>query len=127
MKKQETENVTKPTRESEQALEEAGLNLWFPMTGADAALIGKLTEELGEATAAASRCLIQRIGESEPVTGKLNKEWLEDELADVWAMANLTISRFNLNPLRMMERCRDKERRKKVWLDALDKLNDEPK
>lgn len=119
--------MNKPTRESEQALEEAGLNLWHPMTGADAALLGKLTEELGEATAAASRCVIQGIGESEPVTDKPNKEWLEDELADVWAMANLAISRFNLNPLRMMERCRDKERRKKIWLDALDKLNDEPK
>ncbi len=70
----------------------------------DFRVIGKLLEELGEASAAASRCLIQGIDEKEPVTGKVNREWLEDELADVLANIQLTVERFRLNRQRMATR-----------------------
>lgn len=49
------------------------------------AILGKLVEELNECGSAASRCIIQGIDEAEPVTGKINAEWLLDELADVQA------------------------------------------
>ena len=88
-----------------------------------AALLGKLTEELGEAVTAASRCLIQGIDESEPVSGKPNKEWLEEELADVWALTSLVINRFGLDASRINARSADKQRRKQIWLDELDRMN----
>lgn len=66
------------------------LNPWIPMSKPiDIKHLGKLAEELGEASSAVARCLIQGIDESEPVTGKLNRQWLEDELADVCANIQL--------------------------------------
>ena len=61
-------------------------NPWHPMSDAvDLKHLGKLAEELSEAGAAVARCIIQGIDEKEPVTGKINREWLQDELADVIA------------------------------------------
>lgn len=81
------------------------LNPWHPMSDpVDLKHLGKLGEELNEAGAATARCIIQGIGESEPVTGKPNKEWLEDELADVYANAELCIQRFGLDRERMAKR-----------------------
>jgi hypothetical protein len=81
------------------------LSPWQPETNKlRLALLGKLGEELAEASAAVSRCIIQGIDECEPVTGKLNREWLEDELADVEAALYMVKMRFRLNRLRMMER-----------------------
>lgn len=78
------------------------LSPWVPMTvPIDKKHIGKLLEELGEAVAAASRCLIQGINEKEPVTHKPNKEWLEDELADVLANITLCQIHFKLDEQRM--------------------------
>lgn len=89
---------------------------WVPMVRAiDKKHIGKLLEELGEATSAASRCFIQGIYESEPVTGKLNKEWLEDELADVQANTELCIEQFELNTQRMAERVARKKQLLRTW------------
>ena len=48
--------------------------------------LGKLGEELGELQSAAMRCLIQGIGEASPDTGKPNRQWLLEEMADVEAM-----------------------------------------
>lgn len=59
---------------------------WVPLT--DPKLLkplGKLLEELGEATSAASRCLIQGFEGTNPETGQGNLAWLENELADVAA------------------------------------------
>lgn len=71
---------------------------WHPMSDpVDLKHIGKFLEELGECSAAASRCMIQGINECEPVTGKPNKDWLEDEIADVLANIELVITRFGLN------------------------------
>src|SRR4051812_1950163 len=59
-------------------------NPWQPIRGPiDLAVLGKFGEELGECQAAVSRCIIQGLGGAEPVTGKINQDWLEDEVADV--------------------------------------------
>jgi len=71
---------------------------WMPMTKPrDLKHIGKLQEELGELNAALSRCMIQGIEESEPMTGKVNRRWLEEEVADVLAGIELLMGHFELN------------------------------
>lgn len=77
-------------------------NPWVPMSNAlDLKHLGKLAEELAEAGAAVARCIIQGIDEREPVTGKLNREWLEDELADVIANVGLVLAHFELDTQRI--------------------------
>jgi len=72
-------------------------NPWHPMKDAvDVKTIGKFLEELGECVSAAARALIQGIDECEPVTGKPNRKWLEDELADLKTNTGLVIERFKL-------------------------------
>jgi NTP pyrophosphatase (non-canonical NTP hydrolase) len=81
------------------------LNPWRPMSRPiDLKHLGKLAEELSEAGAAVSRCIIQGIDESEPVTHKPNREWLEDELADVLANIELVMRHFSLDYARMVTR-----------------------
>jgi NTP pyrophosphatase (non-canonical NTP hydrolase) len=78
---------------------------WHPITDAvDLKHLAKLNEESGELTSAIARCMIQGIGESEPVTGKPNREWLEDEIADVVASSELVIEHFRLDMERIMRR-----------------------
>lgn len=92
------------------------LNPWHPMTRPiDLKHIGKLAEELSEAGAAASRCLIQGIDEREPVTLKSNREWLEDELADVLANIELVTAHFGLDRVRMLERRERKMNHLRRW------------
>ena len=68
---------------------------WHPTTNkVDLAHLGKLGEELAECAAAASRCIIQGIDEAHPVTGKTNRQWLEEEIADVVAMIDHTVNHF---------------------------------
>lgn len=91
-------------------------NSWTPMARpVDLKHLGKLGEELGEASAAVSRCLIQGIDEREPVTGKLNREWLEDELADVRANIALVVEHFGLDTARMGERALRKRNQLRAW------------
>lgn len=91
-------------------------NPWHPITNAkDLKHLGKLGEELGEAQAAVSRCIIQGMDEKEPVTGKINREWLEDELADVLANIRLVSDHFNLNTNRMWERGEKKKKHLRQW------------
>ncbi len=49
------------------------------------AMLGKLIEELGEATQRAARCITHGIDETDPDTGRTNREELEREIADVRA------------------------------------------
>ena len=89
---------------------------WHPMTNSvDLKHLGKLAEELGECISAVSRCVIQGIDEKQPVTGKPNKEWLEDEIADVYANLQLVINRFNLNTNSILHRMKKKEVHLKAW------------
>lgn len=93
-------------------------NPWHPMTNSvDLKYLGKLAEELGEAQSAVARCIIQGIEEEEPVTGKINRKWLEDELADVMANINLVTLRFELDEDQMNKRMERKARQLKQWHD----------
>lgn len=84
-------------------------NPWHPMDKPiDLKHLGKLIEELGECTQAASRCLIQGIDKTHPNTGKANKEWLEQELADVLANITLVCVHFNLDLTAIANREHDK-------------------
>lgn len=92
------------------------LNPWHPMTDSvDLKHLGKLAEETGELSAAVSRCIIQGIDEAEPVTGKVNREWLEDEIADVMANTTLVVGRFNLDGTRIAERAARKIAQLRTW------------
>lgn len=71
---------------------------WHPMKDAvDLKHMGKLAEELGELQAAVARCIIQGIDEAEPVTGKSNRQWLGEEIADVQANLELVLEHFGLS------------------------------
>lgn len=70
---------------------------WHPMSDpVDLKHLGKLLEELGEGVSAVARCLIQGIDECEPATGKSNREWIQDEFADIEANMYLVTQRFKL-------------------------------
>jgi len=91
---------------------------WHPMSDpVDLKHLGKLAEELGEAQAAVARCIIQGIDEEEPETGVPNREWLENELADVLANVNLVALRFELDEERMNQRAAKKMAHLKKWHD----------
>jgi hypothetical protein len=77
--------------------------------------LGKIAEELGEAQAAVARCIIQGIEERHPVTGKRNRDWLLEELADVWANIQLVEEHFHLNVDKMLLRARRKKNKLKKW------------
>lgn len=96
------------------------LNPWHPMTDeTDLAHLGKLAEELAECGAVVARCIIQGIGGSEPSTGKPNKVWLEDEIADVYATIEKVVQRFELDDARIFGRKIAKEDRLTAWHDLI--------
>lgn len=87
-----------------------GISPWMPDTDRlNLAVLGKMAEECCEAGNAAARCIIQGIDESEPVTGKPNRQMLEDEIADVLAVTLMASSHFGLDYPRILERA-DKKR-----------------
>lgn len=93
---------------------------WVPMTRPiDLKHVGKLIEELGEAQSALARCMIQGIESTEPVTKKINREWLEEELADVMANVELVVVHFKLDVNRMFERTQLKIERLRGWHSML--------
>lgn len=94
------------------------LNPWHPMTDVvDLKHLGKLAEETGELGAAVARCIIQGIDEVEPTTGKVNRDWLEDEIADVAANAQLVTERFGLDKDRIRARAERKAAQLRTWHD----------
>jgi hypothetical protein len=93
---------------------------WQPMTRPiDLKHLGKFGEELGETVAAVMRCVIQGIDEAEPVTGKVNRKWLEDEIADVLANAELVLKHFGLDRKRIDLRKNRKIVHLRQWHDKL--------
>lgn len=97
---------------------------WHPMTKKiDLKHLGKLVEETGELSAASARCIIQGIDECEPVTGKINREWLEDEIADVMANCLLVVEHFNLNDERIADRANMKGERLRKWHNELNDVS----
>lgn len=97
------------------------LNPWRPMSNAlDLKHLGKLAEEVNELGSAISRCIIQGIDEAEPVTGKVNRVWLEDEAADVLANIELVTVHFNLNRERIATRAARKRLHLQGWHSMID-------
>jgi hypothetical protein len=89
---------------------------WHPITDAvDLKHLGKLGEELAECGAAVSRCIIQGVDECEPETGKPNRQWLEDEIADIKANIALVEQRFGLDTARMATRAARKMAHLRQW------------
>jgi len=96
-------------------------NPWRPITdSAPLRRLGKFGEELAECSAAVSRCIIQGIDESEPVTGKVNRQWLENEIADVMANIETVIDFFQLDTVAMYRRARLKKDVLIKWNTAVD-------
>lgn len=89
---------------------------WHPISDpVDLKYLGKLAEEGGELTQATCRCIIQGMDEVHPVTGKANKKWLEEEIADVICNATLIINRFGLNHEKISKRIDMKTKLLKIW------------
>lgn len=92
------------------------MNPWHPITDpVDLKHLGKLAEELNECGAAVARVIIQGLDEAEPVTGKVNRDWLEDEIADVMANISLVIERFDLDTGKMNARSARKMSQLRIW------------
>jgi hypothetical protein len=91
-------------------------NPWHPITDVvDLKHLGKLGEECNELGAAVSRCIIQGVDEAEPVTGKINRDWLLDEIADVRANIELCEERFALDADRIAARVAKKKIHLRKW------------
>lgn len=65
---------------------------------------GKLLEELGELASVVARCTIQGVDEVDPSSGFVNRERLENEIADVLCQLELTVDVLGLNRERMKTR-----------------------
>jgi coenzyme F420-reducing hydrogenase beta subunit len=59
--------------------------------------MGKLQEEMHELGEVAARCIIQGIDEIDPGSGKVNRERLWREVADVYAQLDETVARLGLS------------------------------
>lgn len=91
---------------------------WTPISDVEKIkVLGKALEETGELISAMARCLIQGVDGKEPVTGKMNKHWLEEEVADVEAMLSHVRDRLNLNGSFIGERSDVKHRRLADWFN----------
>ena len=92
------------------------MNKWTPTTDLlTLRRMGKLLEELGEASNVAARVIIQGIDEVDPGSGKVNRERLENELADVQAQIGCTALAFDLDQDRMARRTAEKMRQMAEW------------
>lgn len=97
------------------------LNPWRPISvPIDLKHLGKLGEEVNELGSAVFRCIIQGIDEAEPITGKVNRHWLEDECADVLANIELVMEHFGLDAARIAERKARKRAHLKGWHSMLE-------
>lgn len=96
------------------------MNPWIPMTRPiDLKYLGKFSEELGECQSAVARCIIQGIGECEPITLKSNKIWLQEEIADVLANIELVVGHFGLDKAFMVKKAKKKVKQLRSWHEML--------
>lgn len=92
------------------------LSKWTPTTDlVTLRRMGKLTEELGELQSVAARVVIQGIDEVDPGTGKVNRQRLLDELADVQAQIGCTLLAFDLDQDYLARRVAEKVRQMNEW------------
>ena len=81
-------------------------------------VLGKLLEELGEATAVAARCTIQGLDGISPDTGKVNRVWLQEELADVESKIQACLVYFDLAYPAFWARVQKKTAFHKPWFEG---------
>lgn len=90
---------------------------WIPIDSkVELAIIGKLQEELGELQAILARSMIQGIYEKDPDTGAINKDSMQEELADVDALSNILAIHFNLDNSAMSIRTQAKMKHIRQWI-----------
>jgi NTP pyrophosphatase (non-canonical NTP hydrolase) len=77
--------------------------------------LGKLLEELGELTSVVARIGIQGMHEVDPSSGKVNRQRLMDEIADVQAQLTLSTMVFGLDQVYMTRRTAEKMRQMVEW------------
>jgi NTP pyrophosphatase (non-canonical NTP hydrolase) len=94
---------------------------WQPTTDKlTLALLGKLGEEVNELGSAICRCIIQGLDEVQPVTKKPNREWLEEEIADVLALAFTAMARLDLDHVAIERRRQKKTAYKEPWFASFE-------
>lgn len=90
--------------------------MWIPTQDIIAQkIMGKFLEEGGESISAVARALIQGIDGKEPTSGKPNRVWVEDELADLWALMTHLEQYYDLDLDRMAQRTEVKYNRLSEW------------
>jgi NTP pyrophosphatase (non-canonical NTP hydrolase) len=96
-------------------------NLWIPeQNQVHLALLGKLAEEANELGGRAARCIIQGLDGIDPEDGRLNREHLADEIADVRALCDLASNMFFPEKAQHIhERKLAKYDHKQRWFDKL--------
>lgn len=95
-----------------------GPSPWKPVVDTnDIKHLGKLGEEAGELVNAICRTLIQGLDGVNPTNGESNREWLENEMADVLGMIAHNIKHFKLNEDRIMARMEAKMAYIKPWFE----------
>jgi NTP pyrophosphatase (non-canonical NTP hydrolase) len=93
---------------------------WVPISSPQVlAALGKLGEELGEASAIISRCIIQGLGGKNPESGEGNWAALEKELADVRGLSALVIRQLGLDEEAIADRAEKKRNMKANWIKDL--------
>ena len=91
---------------------------WIPITDPQQLkALGKLAEELGELQSAIARCIIQGMDAKHPVTGKLNADWLVEELTDACVQIQVLHERLNIQV--DMPRFNRKIEMQNLWFDQL--------
>jgi hypothetical protein len=89
---------------------------WHPITDAvDLKYLGKLVKESGELASITARVMIQGIDGINPDGGKVNRQALSEEIADVFANCLLVIQRFGLNTVEIDERKLVKMSKLRIW------------
>lgn len=97
---------------------------WVPESSPiNVGVLAKAVEECGELIAALGRCLGQQVSEHHPVTGKPNREWLEEEIADVRFMLARVTTHFDLDVERIIRRVDKKQKFKQPWWDYLRRIS----
>lgn len=95
-------------------------NPWIPeQDAARLKVLGKLGEEAGELATIVCRCVIQGIDEAEPITGKVNRIALEDDIADVLANIEHACGFFGLDAERMAARAERKLAHITAWREMI--------
>lgn len=77
-------------------------------------------QRMGVAGAAVSRCIIQGIDEREPVTGKLNRDWLCESLVEIISTIPPIVASLNLDRKAMDLRCGRKMAHLRQWHGMLE-------